>query len=257
MRAKALIPVLLTVVLGAVLVPATAGAFNAFTREAIVLDAVSFSPKEVQVFLKANMPAVEEGMQFDYTADAKVDPRSISQVYETLVKRLRDGSADPYYTARSFGVVAALVSEAVSPGYLNSSDDLDPALVVYNGPNRVEDPQALVTDLMETYRPFWYDRREEVLGPLYEITVNQIADIWAQAWVDSGQDPGRYLSKGAEIRRQDAMRMEAGGMPVAAAKTAAASSGGGMAQDKGQQGRDELYDLLRQHAEAMKNNPPK
>ena len=87
------------------------------------------------------------GMNQDYIHDYKVDPLVLPKVYQNLVNRLAakgpgsEAGENGDNTARSFGVLAGYVSEAIAPGAMASSTDLDPEIIYYNGHQDVGDIQ--------------------------------------------------------------------------------------------------------------------
>ena len=183
-------------------------AFNAETRKEILKDSLEFMPPNLRDYLWAHWTEVNAGLLFDYRNNVQVDPRDIGNVSESLVARLKEGRLSEENTARGFGVMAALISEAVSPGYLSSSVDVDPPLVTYDGFQAVADPGKMVRDLIEAHKDTWGDSDRELLYGLYGITVNAVADAWVSAWKSGGQDTGQLVASGKEVKRSDSLIKE-------------------------------------------------
>lgn len=196
-------------------------AFNAETRREMLKDSLEFMPPELKSYLWGNWDKVTAGMLFDYRNHTAANPEDIGNVYENLVERLRENRLTEENTARAFGVIACLVSEAVSPGWLASSTDVDPALVVYDGFQDVAEPLKKVKGLIDANTHYYGDRSGETLSMLYGVSVNAAADLWISAWKRAGRDTGQLVASGRQIKRSDLLVKE---LDLAAAEAAAAEA---------------------------------
>lgn len=220
MKAKTLFAVL---VFGAILVSAAlpCWAFNAETRKEMLKDTLEFMPPELKTYIWANWDKVTAGMLYDYRNHTQANPEDVGDVYENLVARLREGRLAEENTARAFGVLACLASQAVSPGWLSTSSDVDPALVVYDGFQDVGDPLRKIKALESANSPYYGERSNDRLSMLYGVSVNAAADFWISAWKQSGRTTGQLVASGKQIKRSDILIKE---LDLAAAQAAAAES---------------------------------
>ncbi|MBI5845286.1 MAG: hypothetical protein HZB23_11525 [Deltaproteobacteria bacterium] len=196
-------------------------AFNAETRREMLKDTLEFMPPELKSYLWGNWDKVTAGMLFDYRNNSATNPEDIGNVYENLVARLRENRLTEENTARAFGVMACLVSQAVSPGWLASSTDVDPALVVYDGFQDVPEPGRKMKGLIDANIDYYGDRSNERVSVLYGVSVNAAADFWISAWKRAGLATGQMVASGRQIKRSDLLVKE---LDMAAAEAAAAEA---------------------------------
>lgn len=196
-------------------------AFNGETRKEMLKDTLEFMPPDLKAYLWAHWDEVNEGLLFDYRNHAEAEPADVSSVYENLVARLGENRLTEENTARAFGVLACLVSEAVSPGWLTSSTDVDPALVVYDGFQNVADPAAKIKALVSANQDYYGDGTLDRLSGLYGVSANATADIWVSAWRKAGLETGQLIASGKQIKRADLLIKE---LDLAAAEAAAAEA---------------------------------
>ncbi|MEW5734651.1 MAG: hypothetical protein AB1921_07335 [Thermodesulfobacteriota bacterium] len=209
--------------------PTAAAAFNMATRKAIVADATAFCPDNLREYLTEHETEVSGGMIFDYLNHSKIKPQQIASVYNLLVARIKSGKLNDPETARGFGVLACMLSEAVAPGFLSSSQDLNPPLVEYDGFTEITDPKGKVEELIESHKAFYGDKRDLVTMAAYELCVNQVADLWTTAWKDAGMEIGPMAEVGKKILREQTIVLDTEAPVVGQAAGGAAGKAGAQA----------------------------
>ncbi|MFP4476911.1 MAG: hypothetical protein ACLFOY_15230 [Desulfatibacillaceae bacterium] len=188
------------------LIAAPCPGFNVETRDALVVDAIEFCPQELRMYLLGQREAVKSGMFFSDTADLKVNPKNIPELYQTLIERIESDRLDEYNTATLFGVLANHIAETVYPGHQNSSQNLAPDIVSYDGYHPVEDPDIKSYAIMKSYEHFHGSRTPEVSDRMYEISVNLIVDFWMSAWAAAGMSIDDALPFGEEVAHDARMQ---------------------------------------------------
>ena len=203
MRLRTWAKVLFILMVVCVAVPSLSMAFNRESRKGILDDAISLCPENLKAYLEDDLGAVYEGMTFDYDTHSIADPRAIPRVYTGLMERLKSPKPDDYNTMRAFGSLAALVTEAIYPGYRSSTDDINPSVVTFDGIQQLGDPEAKAKALVDAYSPYWRDNSAPVQDSLYGVAVNEIVDFWVAAWRAAGKAPGAFQEFGQEIHRKE------------------------------------------------------
>jgi hypothetical protein len=157
-------------------------------------------------YLEKYYDNVIEGVYFVDRNKKDVDrsTSNIEHVYNATVKRLRSGKIDEYNTVSKFGILAALLSEAIYRGDVIENPRVGegncPGIVRYDGFIQVTDVRSRTSALVKKYRPYWGDTRKNSRDYLYVIAVNEIVDYWTSAWKVSGQKVTKTCRVGSEIK---------------------------------------------------------
>ena len=170
--------------------PDTSFGFNREFRVTLIYDAIKFCPQELKVYLRMNQDTLVDGMLFVSRNRKSFQMSDIEDVieyhYNHIINEFKADRLNDDDIIRSFGLLASFVSEIICPGKIYTSNKLVPDTVRRDNFQEITNVKKEILGIIEKYRPYRNNYREEVIQILYGEAVNSIVDFWVSVWNASG-----------------------------------------------------------------------